>query len=61
MDRAEQIKRHNKNLKEAFEAAKKGEVINLTALMCGHEQVIIDDSQGNVERADKVDSDNLKV
>ena len=61
MDRIEQVKRHNKNIKEAFEYAKKGGVINLTALICGHEQVIIDDVEGKAERVEKMESDNWKV
>ena len=34
----ERRKRHTENVRAAFEAAKAGAVINLSALMCGAEQ-----------------------
>ena len=43
--------RHQKNVKEAFDAAKLGEVINLTSLMCGAEQTGAD-AFGGTELAD---------
>ena len=55
--------RHKKNVKEAFEAAKHGEVINLSALMCGAEQTGAD-AFGGTELADNSEllmSDNWKV
>ena len=59
MNRAEQVKKHNKNVKEAFEAAGKGETINLTALMGGHEEIVADDINKSKNRG--CYSDNWKV
>ena len=40
--------RHKKNVADAFAAAKSGETINLTALMCGAEQTGADAFGGEV-------------
>ena len=34
------IKKHNKNVKASFKRAEKGEIIDLTALMIGHENIM---------------------
>lgn len=59
MDRKEQIERHKKNVKAAFEYAQKGGAINLSALMGGHEEVLCNDIDGIVER--KCYSDGWKL
>ena len=59
MTRDEQIKRHNQNVKAAFQAAKHGEVINLTALMGGAEEISINDIEKKEDR--KCYSDGWKV
>ena len=59
MNRDEQIKRHNQNVKAAFRAAKHGEVINLTALMGGAEEIFVNDIEKKADR--ECYSDGWKV
>ena len=59
MNRDEQIKRHNRNVGDAFDAAKKGATINLTALMGGAEEILVDDIEKKADR--ECYSDGWKV
>lgn len=61
MKRREQVARHNRNLDEAFAAAQRGEVICLSALIGGAEEIYCDDLDGKDERAESCYSDNWKV
>ena len=60
MTRKERIARHNQNVKDAFAAAQRGEVINLSALIGGHEEIIADDQDDTADRPQPY-SDNWKT
>ena len=61
MNREEQIARHNKNIDDAFEAARRGEQICLSALIGGAEDIHVSDIDGKEDRGDTCYSDNWRV
>lgn len=61
VNRQQQIERHNRNVREAMAAARRGETICLTALMGGAEQVVLDDIEQRGERGESVYSDDWRV
>ena len=58
MNKQEAIKRHKKNVNDAFTQAEKGEVINLSALIGGYERILTTKEDEDIT---EVYSDNWKV
>ena len=57
MTKKERIEKHNTNVKEALDAANKGEVINMSALWGGKKQI----EAGYDDEAEAIYSDNWKI